>query len=164
MYRVRSLVAVAVLPPPRNAVVGSCVGSCVSHLASKATLTSAAPLTATAARPRGRSLPCRSLDHQTAAASWAISASRHRGFEPSTETRQKLGKNSLLYCTNLNSGQDTRTRANHRTRRTTSSSTQPHAKQQPTNADKPHVHTQSRTHTPPDRRTMPIIRRHHCTV
>ena len=57
---------------------------------------------------------------------------------------------------NLNSGQDTRA---NRTRHTTSSSTQPHAKQQPTNAPQTNL-TFTRTHTPPDRRTMPINRRH----
>ena len=47
---------------------------------------------------------------------------------------------------NLNRGQDTRA---NRTRHTTSSSTQPHAKQQLTkrSPDKPHVHTQGHTHT-----------------
>ena len=47
-----------------------------------------------------------------------------------------------------------------RTRHTTSSSTQSHAKQQPTNAPPQTNLTFTRTHTPPDRRTMPINRRH----
>ena len=61
--------------------------------------------------------------------------------------------------TNLNRGQDTRA---NRTRHTTSSSTQPHAEQQPTNAPPltNFTFTRTRTHTPPDRRTMPINRRH----
>ena len=49
-------------------------------------------------------------------------------------------------------------RAN-RTRHTTSSSTQPHAKQQPANAPQTNL-TFTRTHTPPERRTMAINRRH----
>ena len=52
----------------------------------------------------------------------------------------------INFVKNLNREQDTRA---YRTRHTTSSSTQPHAKQQPTNArtpDKPHVHTH--THLP----------------
>ena len=57
---------------------------------------------------------------------------------------------------NLNHGQDTRA---NRTRHTTSSSTRPHSKQQPTNAPQTNL-TFTRTHTPPDRRTMPINRRH----
>ena len=57
--------------------------------------------------------------------------------------------------TNLNRGQDTRA---NRTRHTTSSSTQPHAEQQPTNAPPQTNFTFTRTHTPPDPRTMPINR------
>ena len=48
-------------------------------------------------------------------------------------------------------------RAN-RTRHTTSSSTQPHAKQKLTNAPQKNL-TFTRTHTPPERRTMPKINR-----
>ena len=66
--------------------------------------------------------------------------------------------NFQLLVSNLNRGAGARhTRAN-RTRHTTSSSTQPHAKQQLTNAPQKNLRF-TRTHTPPERRTMPKINR-----
>ena len=66
--------------------------------------------------------------------------------------------NFQLLVSNLNRGAGARhTRAN-RTRHTTSSSTQPHAQQQLTNAPQKNLRF-TRTHTPPERRTMPKINR-----
>ena len=84
--------------------------------------------------------------------------------EGGREYRENLRKGQLTRHTlsthkvprNLNRGQDTRA---NRTRHTTSLSTQPHAKQQLTNAPQTNL-TFTRTHTPPERRTMPINRRH----
>ena len=69
----------------------------------------------------------------------------------------------LRRSTNLNLGQDTRA---NRTRNTSSRSTKPHTKQQHTNAhqtDRPRTRSLSHTHsphTPGDRGTMSINRRH----
>ena len=86
---------------------------------------------------------------------------RHRGSrEPGTHTGH-TGHRSYRYrvrlsvpTSNLNHGQDTRA---NRTRHTTRSSTQPHAKQQLTNATQTQL-TFTRTHTSPGR---PHRRRDH---